>query len=476
MDIKVFNKFIEDVRVGNVKYFYYDGKRYLEQKKEILKDINEMPFYTLDGRFEDIFLNILKSLEVGDDSYDLFLQILEEEFKKMFVPNILLLPMSFIQDRKIKSNIIISEHLKLFKTFKNDKKENEDNRYLVFKRNKNEFKGNNKRKLISFARHDSINAITEEKKEESLEKYVENTIYANFSKSHILITKDSSFFNYPILAISIFGIDSKIESESGKIVDYVYSIIRLLDFDEKREDEGWGVILRELPPARTYTVYYNAPNTNPKPPYDNGYGYSFRYNFSPTLDVNTEIFLTKVDDFFKLLNLSVSACFLDKRKYLKEDINFINKWKNALSMFNTAYEFASIKKYDSTILLLLTILESLFLKNTGNKKKELVQEIAKFNSNNCLNITLEKLNELIYTNYKTRNKFVHEGVGIENKISSNRLNNYQGEILGMKPFTYNGSMSDDEDVNMVRELMSLVKDIIISKEYINRLKIIKTIL
>ena len=72
----------------------------------------------------------------------------------------------------------------------------------------------------------------------------------------------------------------------------------MLDFDKKLDCGGWGYI-KHAPyaAARVYGVYYNAEHTSPEPPYDNGYGYSLRFQCSPILDISTHDFLSALPQF-----------------------------------------------------------------------------------------------------------------------------------------------------------------------------------
>lgn len=83
-------------------------------------------------------------------------------------------------------------------------------------------------------------------------------------------------------------------------------------------------------------------------------------------------------------------------------------------MFNDAYEFASIEKYDASLIFLLVILESLFVKNTGNKKENVVLALEDFYKRESKR-DVAKIRPLITKVYHTRNAFVHEGNGLDNE-------------------------------------------------------------
>ena len=232
----------------------------------------------------------------------------------------------------------------------------------------------------------------------------------------------------------------------------------MLDFDNCLEEGDGGYMFNShLAPASTYGVYYNAEGLTqlPEGMDANGYGYSMRFKFSPFLDVSTEGFLNNLKEFEKLLSQYINYCFLDSTNYNKETLIKIAKWQNAIQMFNTAYEFASIERYDSTMIMLLTILESLFIKNEGNKKEHLVLALQEFFKND------KKLNDdFIRDNvtqaYKSRNKFVHEGVGVENEYTySKPLNDYQGFQIGMKPFAYIRIYHYPSNIENLRNLFTI---------------------
>lgn len=463
-DRSEFIKYIAKFKDGEIdKNNFYKVEHYHETLWELAQELKQLPLHCFDGRYEDIFFKCLNDLKyevnilTSDEVWNRLIELIYLEFKKIAVPNILLLPLNFLKGELFENNLKIFEHAYIFLPTIKDLK------------NLHNFQ------LLSLQQKKKKGRI----KKDELSLHVENTIFANLDKEHILLSKDKNFFNYPILAIDINNVDAKVENESGRIVEGVYSIIRMIDLKKDDGRNSWGVIGRDWSiPANTYVVYYNEPNSSKSPPYDNGYGYSFRYNFEPILDVDTFLFMKNIQYSFDIINTFISSCFLNYRNIEKSNLDFINKWKNAILMFNTAYEFASIEKYDSAILMLISILESLFVENKGiGKKERLALSIKEFFNNSCSESELENVYLLIKRIYDVRNNLMHEGKGYESNFSSSRrLHDYQGTYKGMRPFSYKGSFRSYEDLKDIKDLFLCVIDIVLSDQFLNKLKIIDKIL
>lgn len=424
---KIYLDVLFDIDRGYVNiYNYRNNSNFREFYNALAKDIQQYSNYTFDGRFEKLLFDVLKESIRYGRVYEQFFSAMREELKKLMVPCVIIIPLNFINDAKISQNTKISENITLFKT---------DKPQITHR----------------FFRDPIIS-------ETPLAKYFKEKVYKLLLRDHIEKAKDRNFFNFPLLTILINNIDHRVETESGRIVDAVYAFIRMLDFNNCLEEGGWGYMFNSyLAPASTYGVYYNKEGLTklPEGTGANGYGYSMRFKFSPFLDVSTEGFLNNLKEFEKLLSQYIDYCFLDSINYNKETLVKIAKWQNAIQMFNTAYEFASIERYDSTMILLLTVLESLFVKNEGNKKEHLVLALQEFFKND------KKLNDnFIRDNvtqaYKSRNKFVHEGVGVENEYTySKPLNDYQGFQIGMKPFAHIGIYHYPSNIENLRNLFTI---------------------
>ena len=238
------------------------------------------------------------------------------------------------------------------------------------------------------------------------------------------------------MTIVVDNINYKVSHEASRITEAVYSFIRMIDFDTERDLRDWGLIHKKLKPAHTYGVYYNLPGTKQIPPYDNGYGHSYIFKFEPILDVLSNEFENRIKSFSFILDLFVKYSFINRNLTNPLTLKKIDKWMNAVLLYNSAYELASKEKYDLTIITLLTILESLFLKNTGDKKLQLAEKIPEFLIKRGFKYNKEKLQQVLKETDSHRNKFVHEGDVYYNMYSYKGLHDRQGLIPGMKPFNY----------------------------------------
>lgn len=416
MDI-TFAEILELVENGSVTiYNYHKSDIFNEFGKMLWSDVQKFPKYTPDGRYEKIVFAELEYAIKNQLNYDSFLKRIENSLKALSVPCLILVPLNYLNDYDIATNLTLSNNIRLFKT---DKPQI----------GKSHFKTANKKS--------------------ALEEYFERTVYANFLRDHILLAKDNNFFNFPILTILIDNIDWRVEIESGRIVSAVYSFIRMIDFDSKLDCSGWGYMMNEKhSPAQVYGVYYNEERTSPNPPYTDAYGYSLRFQCAPILDISTKEFINKdghLTEFTVLLTRYIHYCFKDERLLSKHSLNKIKQWQNAIKMYNSAYENASVEKYDDALILLLVILESLFISNSGNKKEKVINALVDYFIDDS-RFSENLIRQLISSAYKLRNKFVHEGMGIDNQyVYLKPLSDYQGEVMGMKPFVHSeiGQISNE---------------------------------
>ena len=427
----MFKNILLDVQNGNVGISnYYENKQFKIFLDSLSKTIKTFPTYTFNGRFETLLFDKLKESIKYDCSYQDFVQELKLGFEKLSEPCIIILPLNYLNNSSISSNIYLSKDVALFKT------EDIKNRRWICANNK----------------------PTE------LEKYVQGNVNIPLPKEHILVVKDKNFFNFPLLTIIINRIDNQVVIESGTIVEAAYSFIRMLDYNILPDENDMQCLIRcKLAPARTYCVYYNR-NFNNKDVgllENNCYGYSLRFKFSPILDVSTDVVLNQLERFESLLSLFIKCSFLDKSNYDQKSLEKISKWQNAVLLFNTAYEFASLERYDSTTILLLTILESLFIKNEGNKKEQLVVALQDFFSNNN-NLLASDIRKTITNAYRDRNKFVHEGIGVENEYKySKPLGDLQGIVAGMKPFVHIGLNHCPSNISTIKNLFNITTEVIL---------------
>lgn len=396
-------------------YDYNCKSEYDEIINNIYDDVSLFDIYTFDGEFQNILINVINNFIFKEKTnyYNDFISNIYREFKNIVVPNIILIPLNNLKlpfDEQ--DSISLSENIKIFNS-----KSYERKGFIKFKKVRI--------------------------KQDSLSKYYENNIFATLSKDHIILKKDAYFFNSPILTILIKNIPFKVEVSASKIAEASYSFIRMIDFDKEPEGNGWGLLNGYKPPSRAYGVYYNKPNTSPNPPYDAGYGHSFVFGFDAILDVNSSEFYKNINQYTDMLSNFIKFSFVDRRQLSAKELKKIDKWMNAVIIYNSAYEQASKERYDITIISLLTILESLFLNNTGNKKEQLAEAVNKFLIDTGFDYSSTKIKNMIIDMYNHRNKFVHEGKNYS-IASYKSINDRQGTIAGMKPFYYGMFRLDSE--------------------------------
>lgn len=433
LDNQKFKKFIIDAKNNNrILYdpdFFGKNRNVLQQ---ICDDVSKFDIYTFDGRFDDILINITNNFVFKEKSnyYKEFLQQIYDMFLNYVVPNMILIPLNNINfEFKNNEHISITDNIRIYNPINID--------------------------IQKLKRYPFIKA-----KKDNLSEYFEKNVYAQLCKEHIILTKDPHFFNNPIMTVLINNIDYKVEQEAARISEATYSFIRMIDFDKLPEGNGWGVLQSMTRPAGTYSVYYNEPNSSKSPPYNSGYGHSFIFKFDPILDINSIEFNRNIDVFKFLLNKFIHFSFIRRDLITDIELKNIDKWMNAVLLYNSAYELASKERYDATIITLLTILESLFLKNTGNKKLILAEKISQFLLDKGFDYNQEKIKDLIIDTYNHRSKFVHEGEAYYSLTSYKSINDRQGTIPGMKPFSYgllpNGAHEQARSIYMLFRITGYV--------------------
>ena len=450
MDNERFKEFLKAARIDEkVTYGFNESELFRDVINEIYQDVSKFKFYTLDGRFQDLLVKLLKTNDYKSCGYQGLLKDLKTELQTLIVDNIMLLPINFLKSLKCHSDLELNDYMNIFFPTEDDLKNFKDVELII-----------RQEKRMKDKMH---------KLDDNLCRYFEKILNAKLDKEHILLVKDRAFFNYPILALHFKNIDFKVEKESGRIAEAVYSILRMVDFAKAKSDYGRGLLERDwLEPAHTYVVYYNSEYPDEK----SYYGHSFRFNFSYFLDISTDCFIENQGAIVETIDLYIKTCFLDKRTFTTKDINIINKWNNAILLFNTAYEFASIEKYDACVLVLCSILESLFLKNEGrNKVDKLIEEITLFYKEDFPLDKLKRINEAIKNIYKYRNKILHEGLGYETKfLFSRSLTSYQGIYRGMKPFKYQGAIYPYEEIVNIEIIITFIINVLMDTHKIDEIK------
>lgn len=450
MDERKFVEFLGAVKTdARVLYRNKLSDPFKEIMDEIYNDAERFRYYTFDGRFQDIFLSLVKDSKYISLGYEAFLNDLETELKKLIVPNIIMLPLNLLDSSIIKKDLILNNRIRIFVPTKND--------------------------LTNFSKNELLEKQKQRKKKqfnEPLCKYFDEILNGHLDKEHILLSKDRHFFNYPILTIQIDEIDAKAESEARFITEAAYSILRMIDYSMEEpiyrtHSREWGNA--RFPLASTYIVYYN--DNLDKTTY---YGYSFGFNFSNFLDINSTHFLENKDSFCRTLEIFIKARFIDQKKINKEELNTLNKWYNSILLFNTAYELASIEKYDACSLILCALMESVFIKNKGrNKSNILINEMNDFVGDFYSNEQTKDLIQNIKIIYKYRNKIVHEGIGFEHEFLCFRsFSVSQGTYRGMKPFYYNSSYYPNKDLLRIDKMLRSLVDILIGEKMLTKISAI----
>jgi len=104
--------------------------------------------------------------------------------------------------------------------------------------------------------------------------------------------------------------------------------------------------------------------------------------------------------------------------------------------------------------------ESLFVKNTGNKKENVVLALEDFYKRESKR-DVAKIRPLITTLYHIRNAFVHEGNGLDNEYKYIKsMHDYQGLAIGVKPFAHLGLGHVSSCYNELKALFLLVIDVL----------------
>lgn len=451
MDERKFIEFLEAVKTNPQKFYHQKSSEpYKDIIDEIYDAVEQFRYYTFDGRFQDIFLNLSRDTKYTSLGYKVFLRDLETELKKLMVPNIIMLPLNFLDSNVVKTDLILNDRVRIFLPTRNDLKNLSTAELLA---------AQEKRKKKQF--------------NEPLCKYFDEILDGHLDKEHILLSKDRYFFKYPILTIHIDEVDAAAESKTRFITEAVYTLLRMIDYTmEKPVYRHYGAEWEnaQYPLASSYTVYYN---DNMIKYADNKtyYGSSFGFNFSSFLDINSAHFLTKQDVFCHALDVFIKAHFIDRRKLSQKELTALNKWCNAILLYNTAYELASIEKYDACSLILCSLMESIFIKNSGrNKSNQLTDTIKDFVIDFYSVQQTEELIQAKDTLYKYRNKIVHEGIGFEHKFLHYRdISLSQGIYRGMKPFNYASAFYPAPDLLKIDKILYCLVDILIGEKMLSQI-------
>ena len=421
----------EKINFRNIIYF--SGYDYI--MFDIAEKIQKYGYYTYDGRFEDAVIDFLlvtlKNPEIPLDIEQYASQI-SMKMKRYITHNMILVPLNHLNTKFLPDVLNLDV----------------DRKIAIFN--------------VSEARIDKHETTP-------LEVFFAKNTRCNLNKQHIFLVKDRSFFNYPILAIAIEHIDYRVQHEAPRIIEAAYSFLRMLDFScgDEPNNNGCGVRRRDgRREASTYVVYNKDPDSNQNNLSEGNLGYSYRFKFAPNLDVNTVAFINDPKPFTRLLAQAIDVAFMNPIDTDENELKKYNKWLNAVILFNTAYEFASVAKYDSALLLLVVILESLFLKskdetenskNENNKKSRLSNRVSAFLSDDT-RFTSVDIKSIISQVYDYRNTFIHEGFGLERQQTFWGLNDDEGSMRGQKPFKHGMflKMSENEYHNFLMAIKIVI--------------------
>lgn len=376
---------------------------------DVFTEVENFDYQVFDGRLEDAVLEIVyESIKNNQriKNKEAFNKFLNDEIKKIAVPVLILLPLVILGNTDFKHVInYANEDISIFPVLNSRKLRKQFNQFII------------------------------------------NTIGAKINDYHIEKVKDGNFFKYPIMVIRIESIDTQVERESSKIVEVIYSLIRMIGFGiYKRKHFDSILKMDEIP--NTYGVFYNIYDDYLSINNKGCYGYNYRYMFSPLLDINYELFDEYEDLLTKNINRLIETTFKSKESTIKS-----KKWKNAVLLFNEAYELASREKFDSSLILLFSLLESLFLKKGIKIKGEnLALVIPEF-----LNISEddEKLKNIIKRLYKIRNDFIHEAKRIHHYKIYKTVNDLKGTYTGAEPFTFINNIEKDHELNDLYSLFEI---------------------
>lgn len=415
------NKIAEEVNNYNIKETDIIDLLYLEDFiYDLFPHIRKLKFYSLNGYLESVLSKVIfnKAKEgIEFNSIKEFLDLLNDEFKKLIVPNVILLPIN-VRSNSVKTDDIL-------------------------------FDNNNLRIFIK----DII---------KNIDKYMQRNAYIELLADHIVCTKDRNFFNFPIMTILIDGIDFSIYEKAPELTESIYSIFRMFSIIKSRSIVD-GEVLNLNERSTSYGIYHSSPKMVSEKKISSGNGYPFRKSYSNILDMDLKIIDENKEEISKIITNVIENTFIDET--LVDNISFIerSKWTNSFLLFNEAYELASIEKFETANLILLTILESFYTskgdKNKSRKIQERIKDIDLFGSD------IENYINIIDHLYKKRNDFVHEGLRFKKRMMYRTLHEGTGLCLGFKPLTFIDEYYEkyNKDLYYLKGLFVIVIRIILSK-------------
>jgi hypothetical protein len=406
------SKYYDDFYKQNIhEDNFFEHELYNDIIEYLYQALEKTRFYFKDGRLEDSFLNVLKmykDLNESEVNFSEFSQFLEEEVKKHTSEYVLIVSLNGLKKNGVNPEVEFS-----------------DKRFRLFSVTET------KNKIL--------------KNRTSIARYLKSRLDFNLNSRH-MIYKDHNFFKNPVLTIILSNTtDTIVYKKAPYITLIIYTFLRMYDFVNYQSSGNWEETSR-IYLTRTYAVYYSGIDKffNKK----REYGHQMKYLISPILDVNSDLIYSDFEEAFKPIYKYIDLFFTPENEVDIKTYKAYNRFFKATELLNTAFELSSVEKYDEAQILLLTLLESLFIKNSGRAKSTRV----------CEQITAyidESSGDIIEKIYKRRNSFVHEGCSLP-KIYSYKLAEVEHNYyMGHRPFSVYSMFGYPEEINDLKQLLLL---------------------
>jgi|GEM_PF-3570042 len=423
----IFKEYISDYYNNMINLSnYYDDIRYYSIWELIYNDLKEHNKFIFDGRRDDVFIDVLvkiKEQKKWDITFEEFVLEVLTNIKKYDVDNCLMLPLNGL-DKSLLPDIMEFD--------------NPDIKIFAVKEG----------------------YIRKQKDKTHIAEYYKNRIGGNLNMRHMMF-KEKHMFDTPVLTAIIKGQnDNEIYNSAQEISQGLYALIRINDLLYGRKMRAWHNFQWPNYPT-SYAVY----RSEYDPMFDRygNLGHQMKLFCSPILDVDTEIFLKYSGEIIRTFSLLMDTYFEAPIRLDKEIYQSKQRWLNSMQMFNTAYDLASIERFDSSLVTLLSFLESLFLnKNSRHKKEDLQKQISAY--------VERDVSELLENSYKRRNRYLHDGLRVGGVAKYKLVEKIHNYIPGYRPFTQYSFWGLPKEVEDLKLLMKLCADIvirmIISKDFV----------
>lgn len=399
---------------------FFDYPKYYELLGNVFDDISKFRYYEFTGITEDSFIEVLNNNKIKENKsieYYNFICGIVESIKRKSDDYVLIVSLNGLRIEDSKIGISYS---------KPD--------FILFNNNWKE------RKLL----RDDI----------ELARYLKSELDVDLNANHMRF-KDRNFFYNPVMTINYRDTSrGSLYQKAPNIALAIYTFIRLIDFINYSNWDRWNEY-KVIKPAQTYAVYFSSIDSGLPFAKRGTHGHQMKYVNTPILDVESSIILSRMDELYSLYETYQEVLFTPQIEVSKNQYLAYQRYIKSIELINTAYEMASVEKFDETLILLTTFLESLFLKNSGRSKK----------SRLC-NLVSEYLGddykELIDESYKRRNSFVHEGKSLP-KIYNYKLAEVEHNYyMGHRPFNIYSMAGYPTEINELKNLFVLCINIVLS--------------